>query len=267
MATTPAGTAPGTAAPLIDYGERARIGMLVPSGNVIVEPQVKAMLPRGVGVCTTRLPLKGSSEAELMAMVENLEPAARLLADARVNLIAFNCTAVSTFSKTMEAEIKTRIEGATRIPANATSEALVAALAAVSSHRVVLLTPYTPAVNEREVAFLEREGLEVLSETGLGINFNSEMAALPPQTWIDLALRHRDMRAEAYLISCTAIRSAEVIEVLERELQRPVITSNQALVWHCLRQMGIDDSVAGFGMLLRTAGHRTAAPPPMTANS
>lgn len=233
----------------IDYGERRRIGMLVPSGNVIVEPQVKAMLPPGVAVCTTRLPLTGSSEAELMAMTENLEFAARLLADARVDLIAFNCTAVSTFSKEMEADIKARIERATGIAATATSEALVAALAAVSARRVVLLTPYTQAVNEREVAFLEREGLEVLSEVGLGINLSREMAALPPQTWLELARQHQEARAEAYLISCTAIRSAEVIDAVERELGRPVITSNQALVWHCLRKAGIEDRVEGFGML------------------
>jgi maleate isomerase len=237
----------------IDYGERLRIGMLVPSGNVIVEPQVRAMLPRGVAVYTTRLPLTGSSEAELVAMVENIEGAARLLADARVNLIAFNCTAVSTFSKAMEAGIKGRIEQATGIAATATSEALVAALGAVSARRVVLLTPYLQVVNDREVAFLEKEGLEVLSETGLGLNLSRDMAALPPVTWIDLARRHRDDRAEAYLISCTAIRSAEVIQFMEQELGCPVITSNQALVWHCLRLGGIEDQVEGFGSVFARA--------------
>lgn len=234
----------------IDYGERLRIGMLVPSGNVVIEPQVNAMLPAGVALYVTRLPLTGSSERELLAMAEGVEGAARLLADARVGQIAFNCTAVSTFSKEMEGSIKRRIAQATGLEPLATSEALVAALRALGALRIVLLTPYIPSINEREAAFLAAEGFEVLAEHGLGIDTNAEMAALAPQTWSELARRHRDPRADAYLVSCTAIRSAEVIEDMEKELGRPVVTSNQALAWHCLRAAGLPDRIAGFGELL-----------------
>lgn len=224
--------------------------MMVPSGNVIIEPQVKAMLPPGVALYATRLPLVGSSEAELLAMADDVEDAARLLAHARVGQIAFNCTAVSTFSKDMEASITRRIGQASRLPVLATSQALVAALRTLGARRIVLLSPYVQAINDREVAFLEAAGFQVLGESGLGLSTNTEMAVLPPQTWIDLARRHRDDRADAYLISCTAIRSAEVIDDLERELGRPVVTSNQALVWHCLRTAGVADGVEGFGSLL-----------------
>lgn len=224
--------------------------MLVPSGNAIIEPQVNAMLPPGVAVYVTRLPLRGSSEAELLAMAANVEDAARLLAHAGVGLIAFNCTAVSTYSKAMEADIKRRIEQATGLPALATSEALVQALKVLKVKKIVLLTPYLREVNEREVAFLKEAGFEILSETGLGLNTNTEMAVLPAQTWVDLGRKHRNERADAYLISCTAVRSAEVIDALERELGRPVVTSNQAITWHCLRAGGVEDRVEGFGALL-----------------
>jgi len=235
---------------VIDYGERLRIGMLVPSGNVIIEPQVNAMLPPGVALYVTRLPLRGSAEAELLAMAANVEEAARLLAHAGVGLIAFNCTAVSTYSKAMEADIKRRIGEATGIPALPTSEALVEAFRVLKAKRIVLLTPYLREVNEREVAFLQREGLEVLAETGLGLNTNTEMALLPPDTWVELGKKYRNERADAYLVSCTAVRSAEVIDTLERELGRPVVTSNQAITWHCLRAGGVQDRVEGFGALL-----------------
>jgi maleate isomerase len=235
---------------VIDYGERLRIGMLVPSGNVIIEPQVHAMLPLGVAVFVTRLPLVGSSEAELLGMAVGVDAAARLLADARVDLIAFNCTAVSTFSKSMEADIKRHIEEATGLRALATSEALVDALGAFGARRVVLLSPYIQQVNDREVAFLRAAGFEVLSEVGLGLNTNTEMAALPPHIWLELGRKYRDERADAYLISCTAVRSADVIEALERELSRPIVTSNQAIVWRCLRAGGVEDRIEGFGSLL-----------------
>jgi maleate isomerase len=235
---------------VIDYGERLRIGMLLPSGNVIIEPQVNAMLPQGVALYATRLPLRGSSEAELLAMARNVEEAACLLGHAAVGLIAFNCTAVSTYSKAMEAEIQQRIASATGLPALMTSAAIVEALKAFRARKVVLLTPYIREVNAREVAFLRGEGFEVLSETGLGLDTNTEMAKLAPEVWIDLARRNKDSRADAYLVSCTAVRSAEVIEELEGELGRPVVTSNQAIAWHCLRKAGIQDRVRGFGSLL-----------------
>lgn len=235
---------------VIDYGERLRIGMLVPSGNVVIEPQVNAMLPQGVALYATRLPLRGSSEAELLAMARNVEEGARLLGHAGVGLIAFNCTAVSTYSKAMEADIRQRIAAAAGLPALMTSAAIVEALKTLRARKVVLLTPYIPEVNAREVAFLQAEGLEVLSATGLGLDTNTQMARLEPGVFVELGKKHRDDRADAYLVSCTAVRSAEVIDELERSLGRPVVTSNQAITWHCLRKGGIGDKVRGFGALL-----------------
>lgn len=248
--STIAASAIAAARPAIEYGDRFRIGMLTPSGNIVAEPQVKAMLPPGVSVYCTRLPLTGSSREELLAMVENVEHGTRLLADARVNLIAFNCTAVSTYSKEMEADIKKRIGSAAKGPVVATSEALVAALQTLKAKRIGLITPYIKAVNEREVRFLQAAGFEVLVDVGVGMATNAEMGKAPPERWLDLVKEHRDDRVDAYLVSCTAIRSAEVIDEIEQAVGRPVITSNQALVWYCMRQGGITDRVSGFGRLL-----------------
>ena len=64
-------------------------------------------------------------------------------------------------------------------------------------------------------------------------------------------MAHRDPTADAYFLSCAQTRTAEVIEVLEHDLGRPVITSNQAALWHCLRESGLHDCIPGFGRLLR----------------
>jgi maleate isomerase len=235
---------------VIDYGARLRIGMLVPSGNVVIEPQVNAMLPPGVALYATRLPLRGSAEAELLAMVENVEEASRLLAHAAPGLIAFNCTAVSTYSKAMEADIGRRIAAASGLPVLMTSSAITEALKTFRARKIVLLTPYIPEVNLREAKFLAESGFEVLAEAGLGLNTNAEMALLEPEAWLRLGHQNRKADADAYLVSCTAVRSAEVIDALEQALGRPVVTSNQAIAWHCLRKGGIEDKVRGFGALL-----------------
>ncbi|QHI96856.1 hypothetical protein GT347_01925 [Xylophilus rhododendri] len=235
----------------IDYGDEARIGVIVPSGNVVAEAETHAMLPAGVRALFTRLPLRSTAEAELLAMAAQAEGAAALLADALPAVIAFHCTAATTFSDAISRQVGAGLQAGSRgIASFQTGEAIVAALAALGARRIVLLTPYPAEVNRREAAYLENRGIEVLAENGLGIATNTKMARLPPQAFIDQALRHRHPQAEAYFISCTAIRSAGCIAPLEQALGRPVITSNQALVWQALQRCGAAGRVAGYGALL-----------------
>lgn len=228
------------------------IGMLLPSGNLVAERQVRSMLAPGVALHSTRLPLTGSSEAQLRAMIDRLEDAAALLADARVDLIAFNCTAVSTFKPDAEGEIARRILSVARgARALTTADALLAALRHLGARRIALVTPYIEPVTRREAAYLAHHGFEVVAEASYGIDANWDMACAPAATWHDFTLAHRRDDVDAYLLSCTAIESAEVIEPLEAVLGRPVLTSNQALAWHCQRSAGITAAVPGFGRLLR----------------
>ena len=122
---------------MIDYGARARIGLMVPSGNAICEAELHAMLPPGVVALITRLELRGSSEAELSKMLDRLEEAAGLLADARPGLIGFHCTAVSTFAPERAGEIPARMTRATGLPAVTTADAILAALEALAGPQVM----------------------------------------------------------------------------------------------------------------------------------
>ncbi|MDN3566974.1 hypothetical protein QWZ14_21555 [Paeniroseomonas aquatica] len=241
---------------MIDYGDRARLGLLVPSGNRVAEPELQAMLPPGVTALVTRLELRGSSEPELLHMIGALEPAARLLADAGPGLIAFHCTAVSTFAPAMAADICARIEAAAGIPACATTDGILAALARLGIRRLLLVTPYIDAVHEREIGYLASHGIAVVGGDRMGVDSNAEMAGIPPAA---IAARVRaaaaaspagSLGAEACFISCTAIRSAGLIAPLEAELGMPVLTSNQAMAWHATRRLGLADTVPGFGRLM-----------------
>ena len=187
-------------------GVALSIGMMLPSGNVVAERQVCAMLAPRVALHTTRLPLTGSSEDQLLAMIDGLEHAAGLLADARVDLIAFNCTAVSTFKPDAEGEIVRRIDSVSRgARAVTTADALLAGLKAVWAMRIALITPYIEAVTRREVAYFEHHGFQVVCDASYGIDTNWDMARAPAGTWYDFTLAHRRDDVDAYLLSCTAI--------------------------------------------------------------
>lgn len=238
---------------LVTYGYRARIGMLLPSGNIAAEPQIAVMLPEGVSLHTTRMKLVGSSDTQLLQMIDRLEADASLLADAKVQIILFNCTAVSTWSPDKETEILSRIEESVGIPAIATSQALIAALERLTARRVVLVTPYLEEVTQREISFLRQRGVDVVDAASLDLNAPDEMFAVAPEQWVEFTSRHAHPEADAYVISCTAIRSAEVISQLENQLERPVLTSNQAIVWRALEHLGIPAQTSSFGRLFDSA--------------
>ena len=77
------------------------------------------------------------------------------------------------------------------------------------------------------------------------------MARVEPATVRDMALETDVPDAEALFVSCTALRTSSIIDELEQRLKKPVVTSNQALVWHSLRLSGYETPVEGYGRLLR----------------
>ena len=231
------------------FGWRGRIGMILPSANRVAEPEIMDMLPAGVSLHTTRIKLAGTSPAELLASTEKVDEAAALLADSSPDLIAFHCTAVSTYDADLEVSLKRRIASASGRPAIATSDALLAAFAVLGAKRVVMLSPYPQALNDREVAFLERHGIAVLRELGLDLPV-TEHADVPPEEWYRQVVGLAHPEADAYFLGCTNIRAVPAIDSIERTLGRPVVTSNQAIVWHALRSNGMRDPIPGFGRLL-----------------
>jgi maleate isomerase len=234
-----------------NYGDRARIGMLLPSVNRAAEPQITEMLPRGVSLHTTRLRLRASDEAAINEMVSDVERGAAMLADADVDLIVFHCTAASMFAPGFDDGIIERIENATGKNATSTSKGCLEAFELFGAKNITLTTPYTQETNDREVAYLASHNVKVLSETGAGIGGDgAAMLAIEPEEWRRRVNAQDEPDSQAAFISCTAIRAVEAIEPIEADIDKPVITSNQAMLWHALRKLGIDDRPQGFGRLM-----------------
>jgi maleate isomerase len=233
----------------IVYGT-SRLGVLIPFGNSVAETELRAMLPQEVTMLTTRLALRGSSEPELLTMLTDLENAAALVGHAEPDVIAFHCTAVSTFAPRFAEEIRGRIVAATGRAAITTADAILNAFQALRTRRVLLVTPYIRPVHEREIAYLKSNGLMVSGESCLGIDTNAEMARISPDAIAaQVYAAASGASTDTCFISCTAIRSAGLIAELEASLGIPVITSNQVLVWHALRALGVEQRVSGFGLL------------------
>ena len=233
--------------------EKKRIGMLYPSSGVS-EEEVAKILPEGVSLHVTRIPMSAPSFETEWHMADSVEEAAELLAHARVDIIVFNCTMGSLIKgKGYDQEIISRISKATGIPATTTTTAVVAGLKALGMKNFVLVSPYARLLHDKEKFYLEGEGFKVLKDRALELADCFEQHDMEPRRWYEVVKGLQDPSADGYFVSCGGIRVVDAIEKMEAVLNKPVITSNQAVAWHCLRQTGIQEPLNGFGCLLKTA--------------
>ena len=234
---------------------RKRIGVMVPSTNTTCEADFNMVVPRGVTVHGQRLWMTNdaSGDAAYQRMNGEIETGARYLATARVDVIAYGCTTGSFYrGPGWDREMLALIEREAGVPAVATTPSVVTALRAFGARRISVATPYPDWNNERLRAYLEAHGFEVLNVDGeptAAASGNQGINDQSPESVVAFAARACRPEADALLCSCTAWRSVEAVDALERRTGKPVVTSNQATIWTALGAIGVTQPVGGFGRL------------------
>lgn len=224
------------------------LGIIVPSWNRGMEYECWRMAPPGTSIHTSRIPHTDDSEETLLHMVEKAPGAAEVLAHAKVDAICFGCTGGSFVKTGYDQEIIDVIVKATNTPTTTTSTAINDALKQLGLKKVAIASPYPDWLNDRLANFLEYSGFKVVSKKGL----NKEWPiTLPPENAYKVARDANREEADGILISCTNFRSLEVIEQLEKDLRKPVISSNTASMWKLLQMAGAEDKVTGAGQLFQ----------------
>jgi maleate isomerase len=234
-------------------GWRARVGIVVPSVNTVMEPWAQRVVPEGVGLYFSRMFIPPATTAETLIEMDRTEgkAAIRQLSSVFPHVIAYGCTASSIVQGlNYDAHLRAEIAEAHHTASTTAAHAILTALKTVGAKTVSLVSPYTKAVDEAEHHYFETAGLKVVGGACLGISDGFELASPSPGTLYDLGLRGYHASADALVISCLNTRSHTVIDALESALGKPVISSTQATLWHALRLAGIKDAIPGHGRLL-----------------
>jgi len=233
------------------FGWRAKVGILLPSVNTIIEPWFYHVAPSGVTFHFARMGLgEGKGLDSIKNMAADSLAGARLLADIPLDLIAYCCTASTlVMGPDYDSELISKLEAETGIPCTTTTISILRAFEELNVRKLSLISPYSKEIEELEVKYFTECGFEVLSAKGMNLGMH-ELDRPSPEEIYHFAKKGFDKKAECLLISCLNYRAQSCIHALEKDLTRPVVSSAQAVIWNILRTVGVNEMIDGFGRLL-----------------
>lgn len=239
---------------------RVRYGILVPFTNTNLEPDMTLLRPNGVSLHFARM--GGYDEGEIPDADQmhglgaaDLDGPLRLLQGARPDVILYGCTSATlTHGPAFDRALAERIKTETGAETVTAAGALVHALKTLGVERIGFASPYVSAINDMAIRFLAEAGVDTIarSEVGQALD-NYGQGELDPRAVFDLAIAADHPEAQALVLSCTDMRSVEVIAALEKAVGKPVVTSNQAMAFRAMQLAGMSEPMQGYGQLLERA--------------
>ncbi|GAA0772264.1 arylmalonate decarboxylase [Roseibium denhamense] len=231
---------------------RAKIGFVLIPNEQTIEDDMVRWAPDGIGIYFSRvlMPHVLSPQSLAKCGATLAEAAHRILPDDKLDVICFACTSGSVAvgeEKTL-LELKKGQPGAT---ATSLVSGVCKALRAFGARKIAIGTPYTDELNTKMAAYFEGQGFEIAEFQGLGLQYDRDMIRVAPDYLIEFAKAVDVPDAEVFLMSCGALRTIEVVDKIEQALGKPVVASNQAMLWDCLRLAGVEDRLAKLGRLFR----------------
>lgn len=206
--------------------------------------------PDEVGVYTSRVAYENPTTPEnLSRMGPRLSHAADLILPGEpLDVVAYACTAASVVlgNDAVFEAIRAAKPGVACVTP---STAALDAFDVLGIRRVSVLAPYTDRVTDKLVDYFRGLGLDIVSHRGLGFEDDREMARIDHASLMEAGANTVSESADALFVSCTAVRAMECVSRLEDRIGKPVITSNQAIVWRSLRLVGVSRRIQGFGRL------------------
>jgi maleate isomerase len=232
-----------------------RLGVLTPSSNTALEPLTSA-LAAAVPGCSAHFSRFRVTEIALSQQAlgqfddSKILAAAELLADAKVDVIAWSGTSSGWLGFDADRRLVERIRERTGIIATTAVLALNELLARRGVKRLALVTPYTADVQNRIIDNYARQGIEVVAERHLDIRVNYDFALIDPEQLRQMMREVAAALPQAITTFCTNLRAAPMAEQIEEELGVALLDTVSTTVWGQLRAVGVDPAVVrGWGSL------------------
>lgn len=234
---------------------RKLIGVLTPSSNTALEPLTSAMVNSLPGVSAhfsrftvTEISMRDQSLGQFDD--SKILEAARLLADAHVDIICWSGTSASWLGFDKDLALCARITEVTGIPATTSVLALNELLAAQGARTMGLVSPYVADVQQRIVANYADLDINCVAEQHLDLTVNFDFSEVTPDTLRRMLREVAKQGPDAITIMCTNLHGAQLVDEMEQELGIPIYDSVSTVVWKALKTVGVESTLLkGWGRL------------------
>ena len=225
--------------------EGKRVGLIVPSTNTVMEPDLYRNLPAGTTVHTSRMLLEGSVtiEAEELMLDVYLPECARQIGTLMPDVVVFGCTSAGALrGPAYEQELAGEISKATGAPTVTIMGAVVEELNRLNAKSVAVLTPYSEEINDTIKESLEASGFTVPFIDGMDVKGAFNIAAVSQDEIVQYVKEQlQGVESDCLFVSCANLKSVDVLNEMRTVARRPVVTSNQAVLASVKRTIGIAD--------------------------
>jgi len=209
-------------------------------------------LQPSISLHTGRVAYRDITPEEQDRCVLELESESSKLADAEVDVIVFAATAPTLAKgKGYDRELIKRMEDASSRPATTAATAFVDALRLLGAKKISIGAPWSKTMDRPMVEFMQASGFEVVHSEVVGFVASVDLGRVGPETAYELARRADRPEADAIIMPGGNWASMPVVERLEHELGKPILVNNAVSLWAGLRLLKRNDSISGYGRLLR----------------
>ena len=225
-------------------------GILIPSTNTTVEIECR-LLPPTYQAHFGRLLTSTPGQSFSPSRDDDIDYQSRLLGTAKVEMLILAQTSASLFADDYDRVTIRRMSAAAGVPAITSAQAVGRAARALGVRRIALVSPYSPAVNDRAVRyFADQHGLETVAREGFAAADSYAIGKLGPEHARDAFARIDRPDIDAFVVPGGNFPTLPSIDDWEREFNKPVVTTNQASFWAMLRMLETGDRIPGYGRLL-----------------
>ena len=231
-----------------------RIGLIALASDFIIEKDFANVIKdKNIDFFVNRIKTYDPLTKEnLIKMSEDLTNVTNdILPNEKIDCVVYGCTSgtIASGFKTIEQKIK-NAKPLSKVTTPST--AAITALKQLNIKKISIFTPYPKKLNNEVVSFFKDEKFEVTSNSYLDIESDSDIWKVDPDFLYQVLTNMDHADADAVFVSCTALPVLQIIQKLEKNLKKFVLSSNQVLIWDTLEKIGQNNSISGFGKLFNS---------------
>ena len=228
-----------------------RIGLVALSTDFTIEQDYRRICHNiPIDIFVNRIPFDNPMTHEnYLKMIDRLPTIAEnILPGQKLNTVAYGCTSgtVAIGEEKITSQIHKSKPG---VYVTTPITAAIRAFKKLSIQKVAILTPYPKLVNKTVYQYLKDKQIEIDTFSGFNIDNDTDVAKIDPLHLIKTIKEINYSDVDAVFVSCTALRIVEVLQQVEDFIKKPVISSNQAIIWDSIRSVNINSNINGYGKL------------------